>query len=55
LNTHDISKLEEELKSSSHEVRLDAVKFLGRALFDPSKAVHDFVVDGDCINLLTVS
>ncbi|CAO3661973.1 unnamed protein product [Umbelopsis ramanniana] len=53
LNTHDISKLEEELKSSSHEVRLDAVKFLGRALFDPSKAVHDFVVDGDCVNLLT--
>jgi hypothetical protein len=54
LNASDIVKLEEELRSSSHEVRLEAAKFLGRALFHPSKAVHDFVVDGECINLMTV-
>lgn len=54
LNASDIVKLEEELRSNSHEVRLEAAKFLGRALFDPSKAVRDFVVDGECINLLTV-
>jgi hypothetical protein len=54
LNASDITKIEEELKSNSHEVRLDAAKFLGRALFDPSKAVREFVVDGECVNLLMV-
>ncbi|KAM3588498.1 hypothetical protein VKS41_000942 [Umbelopsis sp. WA50703] len=53
LSAADISRIEEELKSNNHEVRLDAAKYLARALFDPSKAVRDFVVDGECVNILT--
>ncbi|CAG8701911.1 1489_t:CDS:10, partial [Acaulospora morrowiae] len=53
LSQQDIEKLKSGLNSSSRDLRLSSLKNLSTYLVDPPETLRSFIIEGNCIDILT--
>ncbi|CAO3654270.1 unnamed protein product [Cunninghamella echinulata] len=53
LNTMQVQSLAHDLSSSNKEVRMEALKYLGKFVLEPAEALLTFIIEGNCIETLT--
>lgn len=54
LTTDQVNDLARDLKSTDKDRRADALQYLSKFVVEPAQALIDYIVQGDCIDTLTV-
>lgn len=55
LTEAQVDSLAQDLKAGDKKTRMDAIQYLGKFAVEPAKALVAFIVEGDCMDTLTVS